>query len=110
MVEDTLHKINGFGNDEFLFFQVCLRPVDSDELGVLEACLFEGTVLEDGEAEIAIAEGAILELAMEEGCFAKGAFYEKAGGKCFMLQGIVWQSDAFEFLGGVVGVSEGHRR
>jgi hypothetical protein len=108
VVEDTLHKANGFGNDEFLFFQIGIHPVDPDELGVLEAGVFEGTVFEGHEAEIAVAEGAILELAIEERGFAEGALYEDTGGEGFMFQGIVLEGEAFEFLGGVVGLSGGY--
>jgi hypothetical protein len=107
VVEDTLYKINGFGNGEFLFFQVGVHPVDANQLGILEACLLEGAVLEGREAEIAVAEGAILELAIVERGFAEGTFYEDTGGEGFMFQGIVLEGEAFEFLGGVVGLGGG---
>ena len=108
VVEDALDKVNGFGDDEFLFFQAGVHPVDADELGVFEACLLEGGAFEYGEAEIAVAEGAVLELAMEEGGFVEGAFDEGAGGEGLVLQGGAGEGEVLEFLGGVVGVGEGH--
>jgi len=108
VVEDALDKVNGFGDDEFLFFQAGVHPVDADELGVFEARLLEEGAFEDGEAEIAVAEGAVFEGAVEQGGFTEGAFEEDAGGEGLMLEGGAGEGEVLEFPGDVVGEREGH--